>query len=76
MLFTTFHSQLLAIIGVQVLGKIFYLEIILVRHPHIIHMTRHSNLMTIEISVFHTWIVGVNLEAIGFDIGAKLLVEL
>ena len=76
MYFTTFHSQLLAILGGQVLGKQYDIERIFVRHIQIIHMPRHSHLMTVEIRVCHTWIVGVNLESIGFDIGAKILVEI
>ena len=76
MYFTTFHSQMLAILGGQVLGKQFDLEMIFVRHLQIIHMPCHSNLITANISVCHTWIVGVDFEALGLDIGANLLVEL
>ena len=46
------------------------------RNLEIVNMPCNSHLMTIEIGIGHTWIVGVNLEPIFFNVRAELLVEL
>ena len=76
MYLTTFHRQLLSILAGQLLGKQCDIKRIFVRDLHIIHMTLHSHLMTVEIRISYTGILGVNFEAVSFNIRAKLLVEL
>ena len=51
-------------------------ERVLVRNLEFINMPNHSNLMTLDISISHTGVIRVNLEAIGLDVRAKIQVKL